>query len=51
MHYIKLASVMGDWLAMFQLGVMLFDGIGCDADQVRDWTSSSTLYMSLYRTV
>lgn len=34
-HYFEMAlSTHDDWQAMFQLGVMYYDGIGCEPDPV-----------------
>lgn len=34
-HYFEMAlSTNNDWQAMFQLGVMYYDGIGCEPDPV-----------------
>ena len=35
MHYFELAASENDWQAIFQLGVMYFDGIHCEPDMVR----------------
>ena len=35
MHYFELAASENDWQAVFQLGVMYFDGIHCEPDMVR----------------
>jgi len=35
MHYFELAASENDWQAIFQLGVMYFDGIECEPDMVR----------------
>jgi len=35
MHYFQLAASENDWQAIFQLGVMYFDGIYCEPDMVR----------------
>jgi len=35
MHYFELAASENDWQAIFQLGVMYFDGIHCEPDMVK----------------
>ena len=34
MHYFELAAAENDWQAIFQLGVMYYDGIQCKPDMV-----------------
>jgi len=38
MHYFELAASENDWQAIFQLGVMYYDGIQCEPDMVRKYS-------------
>ena len=48
MHYFELAASENDWQAIFQLGVMYFDGIHCEPDMVRIFCSLWTFFHLSY---
>jgi len=46
MHYFELAASENDWQAIFQLGVMYYDGIHCEPDMVRTFQARTGLLVN-----